>query len=626
MSSSTSQMPAIMPHQTMQGHTKEVRGVVHLPGERQIITCSWDGSLRLWDLENGTQIGKDWRNGNDALWSMALSPNGQMIVTGSGIDYDIRLWDVEKRNMIIRCTGHTRVVWALCWSADGERVASGSWDGTARVWDVKRRKNILTIKTGHQWVWAVTYSPDSSKLATGGHNNSAVKIWDAKTGKRLNTLEHDWTAYSLAWTSDGKKLISGSYGPIKIFDTATWQQIGVLDGHTSSVNAISLSPNNRLLASASNDKTARLWNLDTNLPVGPPLQHQYYVDSTALSRNGKVLVTACRNNNAYSWDVHAILKEAGLEDLLLIGTNVAPKDRLKEKATDESGIQRTPRSSLDNKSFLDADATQCPGQCGGVDELPQAFFAGMAADVDVRNQYFDCLSSMDAHPHSSVNALLARLSSLLHCFRSDNGESTELPQPSRHLAFHIHALLARLSALIHSSPSENDAPDEHQQPSTPLWVDPRVLLARLSAFLHRSRLNTDEEAESHHTTPLSSRPDELITRLSSPFRSQPHTNEEIELAQRPSRPRVVDVAAVRDKQTLVVARGPNFMKALRAHLRQSQSHAQAQASSSHTQPTGASTSATHPAPGTAAAQPPPIRWWAHIVLFLCCTSPHANGL
>jgi hypothetical protein len=153
-----------------------------------------------------------------------------------------------------------------------------------------------------------------------------------------------------------------------------------------------------------------------------------------------------------------------------------------------------------------------------------------------------------AHPHSSVNALLSRLSSLLHRFRPENGESTELPQPSRLSAFHIHALLARLSSLIHSSPSENDAPDELQQPSTPSRVDPRVLLARISSFLHRSRLNTDEKAESHPTTPSSSNPDALITRLSSLFRSQPHTDEEIEHAQRPSRPRVVEVAAVRDRQ------------------------------------------------------------------------------
>jgi WD40 repeat protein len=180
----------------------------------------------------------------------------------------------------------------------------------------------LTIKTGHTRVWAVTYSPDSSKLATGGHEDDAVKIWDAKTRELLNTLKHDYAVRSLAWTSDGKKLISGSLGPIRIFDTATWEEIAVLEGHTRFVYGISLSPNNRLLASASWDKTARLWNLDTNLPVGPPLHHEDYLDSAALSPDGKVLATGCENHNAYTWDVHAILKEAGLEDLLPPNPNV----------------------------------------------------------------------------------------------------------------------------------------------------------------------------------------------------------------------------------------------------------------------------------------------------------------
>ncbi|KIK43450.1 hypothetical protein CY34DRAFT_42616, partial [Suillus luteus UH-Slu-Lm8-n1] len=80
-------------------------------------------------------------------------------------------------------------------------------------------------------------------------------------------------------------------GLIRIFDTATWQQIAVLKGHTWFVTSISLSPNNRLFASASYDGTARLWNLDTNLPVGPPLHHDHRLRSAALSPDGKVLVT-----------------------------------------------------------------------------------------------------------------------------------------------------------------------------------------------------------------------------------------------------------------------------------------------------------------------------------------------
>ncbi|KAG1738580.1 hypothetical protein EDD22DRAFT_1053579 [Suillus occidentalis] len=117
----------------------------------------------------------------------------------------------------------------------------------------------------------------------------------------------------------------------------------------------------------------------------------------------------------------------------------------------------------------------------------------------------------------------------------------------------------------------------------------------------------------------------LISRLASLFRSQPHANEEIELTQHPNRLRVVEVAAVRDRQALVVARGPQFEKAKRAH-EQARLHAQYQASSSHTQPADASTSTTHPTPMTTAAQPPPISWWAQIVLFLCCAyPPHTNG-
>jgi len=206
-------------------------------------------------------------------------------------------------------------VGALCWSADGSQVGSGSWDGTARVWDVKSGKTVLTIKTGHEWVNAVIYSPNATKIATGGRNEDALKIWDAKTGELFKTLKQDEQVWSLAWTSDGKKLISGAF-QIGIFDTATWQQIAVLEGHTHFVEAISLFRNERFLASASVDETARLWNLDTNLPIGPPLQHENRLNCAALSPDGKVLVTGCKNGHVYTWDVHAILKKAGVEYLL----------------------------------------------------------------------------------------------------------------------------------------------------------------------------------------------------------------------------------------------------------------------------------------------------------------------
>ncbi|KIK44990.1 hypothetical protein CY34DRAFT_78751 [Suillus luteus UH-Slu-Lm8-n1] len=309
----------------MRGHTNDVLGVVHLHGGRRIITCSWDGSLRLWDLESGTQIGEDWKDEGEkksAVYSIALSPNGKTVVSGSD-DGKVKLWDVETGKVIQRWTGHTQGVTSVCWSAGGDRVVSGSYDGTARVWNATETgETILEIKTGHMHVWAVKYSPDDTQIATGGYNEDAAKIWDAKTGKRIKTLKHDSIICSLAWTSDGKKLITGSLRLIRIFDTATWRQISTLKGHQDFVSTITLSHNNRLLASTSDDYTARIWNLDTNLPVGPPLQHNGWVECAAFSRNGRVLVTGGRDKNVYPWDIHAILKQAGLEGLLSTDTNI----------------------------------------------------------------------------------------------------------------------------------------------------------------------------------------------------------------------------------------------------------------------------------------------------------------
>jgi hypothetical protein len=256
------------------------------------------------------------------------------------------------------------------------------------------------------------YSPDLSKLATGGDMEDAVKIWDAKTGELLNTLEHDQhCVFSLAWTSDGKKLISGLYKLIRIFDTATWQEIAILEGHTGVVVAISLSRNNRFLASASDDKTARLWNLETNLPVGSPFQHEEDFCSAALSPDGKVLVTGCQNENAYAWDVHAILEKAGLENLLPIPDIPTGKSLMNNNATRRPPIQAR--------------------------RIPQHFFDGVQNGVQsaARGTH---PRSLAPHSRNTRASLLERWSSLFRHSRPGTDGAMELQQRSRWSMFSHH--------------------------------------------------------------------------------------------------------------------------------------------------------------------------------------------
>jgi len=307
----------------MRGHTESVFGVAHLPGGQRIITCSYDGSLRLWDLESSAQIGDEWREEGDDMkvQTMVLSPNGKTLASGS-YGGTVRVWDIETGKVIAKWEVHNERAESVCWSPDGERVAGGFLDGTVWVWDVKTGKPVEgfnPIKTGFQEVFAVSCSPEATMIATGGFIKNGIKIWDAKTGKLLSTIEDDWAVWSLTWTSDEKKLIAGMLsGLIRIFDTATWQGIAVLDEHEYGVASLTLFPNDRLLASTSFGRTAHLWNLDTNLQVGSPLQHEDSIYCAAFSADGKLLSTGCGDENAYVWNVQAILKTAGLENLLSI--------------------------------------------------------------------------------------------------------------------------------------------------------------------------------------------------------------------------------------------------------------------------------------------------------------------
>jgi WD40 repeat protein len=319
----------IKPTQKFEGHTDYVLRALHLPDRQRIMTCSFDGSLRVWSLKTGKQTGEDWRDGNSMVWTIALSPDGKKVVSGSE-DGGVRLWDIDTGKVIAKWMANTKAVMSTCWSQDGERVVSGSSDGTTRVWDVEKGVTILgPIDTGYEHIRAVVYSPDTTLIATSGYEGpsipdsteSQVKIWDAKTGKLVVTLkEHThsvWAVWCLAWTPDGKTLISGSSDhSIRTWNTTNWKQITVLDGHTDAVIGIAISPNGRILASTSWDKTARLWNLENGQPISLPLKHVESVNCVSFSADGKLLATGC-GKNAYIWDVSAIIKEVGLDELLL---------------------------------------------------------------------------------------------------------------------------------------------------------------------------------------------------------------------------------------------------------------------------------------------------------------------
>src|SRR5882757_7350390 len=97
--------PAIRPSREFRhngftdAHVDWITDIIHLPGGQRIMTCSTDGSLRVWDLESGKQIGEDWWDGGSEVLSIALSPDGKKVISGS-MDGPVRLWDIDTGKVV----------------------------------------------------------------------------------------------------------------------------------------------------------------------------------------------------------------------------------------------------------------------------------------------------------------------------------------------------------------------------------------------------------------------------------------------------------------------------------------------------------------------------------------------
>lgn len=83
----------------------------------------------------------------------------------------------------LRC--HTDDVNSVAYSPDGKRIVSGSDDTTVRVWDVETRKEVFELLRGHTgWVWSVAFSPDGTLIASASMDKT-IRLWDANTGSPI---------------------------------------------------------------------------------------------------------------------------------------------------------------------------------------------------------------------------------------------------------------------------------------------------------------------------------------------------------------------------------------------------------------------------------------------------------
>ena len=165
---------------------------------------------------------------------------------------------------------------------------------------------LLQTLEGHSgYVYSVAYSPDGTKIISGSYDKT-IKIWDANTGECLKTLEghSDWVN-SVAYSPDGTKIISGSYDKtIKIWDANTGQCLKTLDGHKYSVWSVAYSPDGTKIISGSEDKTIKMWDANTGECLKTLEGHSDYVYSVAYSPDGTKIISGSADKTIKIWDAN----------------------------------------------------------------------------------------------------------------------------------------------------------------------------------------------------------------------------------------------------------------------------------------------------------------------------------
>jgi WD40 repeat protein len=268
-----------------------------------------DYAVRVWDTGTGQPAFPPMKGHKDNVLSVAFSPDGTKIVSGSA-DKSLRVWDAEKGQPLGEpFTGHERAVTSVAYSPD-RKIVSGSKDRTIRIWDAGTGRQIGAPLQGHtEEVTSVSVSPDGTKIVSGSADKS-LRIWDASTRQPIGDplFGHDDTVTSVAFSPGGERIVSGSSDKkIRVWDTDHRQAVGdPLVGHTAEVKSVAFGANGRRIVSGSVDDTVRIWDADTGQPVGAPLRgHTQVVWAVKFSPDSSRVVSGSSDGTIREWEMQS---------------------------------------------------------------------------------------------------------------------------------------------------------------------------------------------------------------------------------------------------------------------------------------------------------------------------------
>ncbi len=307
--------------QTLIQSNAPARDVAFSPNGRLIAAAMENGELFIWDTETGDEVAT-LTHPDVFLVSLAFSPDNKQVATSSDGVYSAFIWDIETEEQLLEIP-LDELSLDIAFHPDGHLLVTGTWDGEVSLWNTETGTEVHTFDAEGR-VGMLAFSSDGRFLLIGGGNGYIMALDNYEI---IATLPHKSYVLSVAFSPDGTLVATASTDSVAaIWDAATGEQLRTFH-HQGRAEDITFSPDGQWVAIASEDSRLRLWHIDSGEET--QMHHDGAVTLVTFSPDSRWLASVSDDQTARLWDI-ATGGEIGIMALEGEGTGIAfhPDGRL----------------------------------------------------------------------------------------------------------------------------------------------------------------------------------------------------------------------------------------------------------------------------------------------------------
>lgn len=315
-----------------------------------------NGEFRLYELPEFNLI-QQLSMGQNGVNTVSINKTGEWLAFGSSKLGQLLVYEWQSESYILKQQGHFDATNALSYSPDGSKVVTASDDGKIKIWDVVSGFCLTTFEEHTSAVTAVKFAKKGQVLFSASLDGT-VKAWDLIRYRNFRTFTAtERIKFSaLAVDPSGEVICASSQDTFDIYvwSVQTSQLIETLSGHRGPVSCLSFGVESSVLASASWDKTVRVWSLFGRSQHVEPFEIHSDVLSIAVRPDSKEVAVSTLSGQIQFWDIENAKQTGNIDGRRDILSGRYLEDRFTAKNSARAKHFTTINYSFDGLSLVAA--------------------------------------------------------------------------------------------------------------------------------------------------------------------------------------------------------------------------------------------------------------------------------